>query len=109
METSVARVTILLVFFLVLPIGAIVLQIFLSRMESRVPGLILPGLNLVVSVLTVLLMVAYVGSLAEVIATILSTLLLFNIPTVILLLIYYVCRRKYRRQNQMDKMRIQDL
>ncbi|MCD8335022.1 MAG: hypothetical protein LUC35_06750, partial [Clostridiales bacterium] len=102
METSVARVTILLVFFLVLPIGAIVLQIFLSRMESRVPGLILPGLNLVVSVLTVLLMVAYVGSLAEVIATILSTLLLFNIPTVILLLIYYVCRRKYRRQNQMD-------
>lgn len=109
METSVARVTILLVFFLVLPIGAIVLQIFLSRMESRVPGLILPGLNLVVSVLTVLLMVAYVGSLAEVIATILSTLLLFNIPTVILLLIYYVCRRKYRRQNQMDKMRIQGL
>ncbi|MCD7887601.1 MAG: hypothetical protein LUG44_08295 [Clostridiales bacterium] len=109
METSVARVTILLVFFLVLPIGAIVLQIFLSRMESRVPGLILPGLNLVVSVFTVLLMVAYVGSLAEVIATILSTLLLFNIPTVILLLIYYVCRRKYRRQNQMDKMRIQDL
>ncbi|MCD7830155.1 MAG: hypothetical protein LUG58_06935 [Clostridiales bacterium] len=109
METSVARVTILLVFFLVLPIGTIVLQIFLSRMESRVPGLILPGLNLVVSVLTVLLMVAYVGSLAEVIATILSTLLLFNIPTIILLLIYSVCRRKYRRQNQMDRMRIQDL
>ncbi|MCD8354353.1 MAG: hypothetical protein LUC47_08595 [Clostridiales bacterium] len=109
METSAVRVTILLVFFLVLPIGAIVLQIFLSRMESRIPGLILPGLNLVVSVLTVLLMVANTGSLMEIIATILSTLLLFNIPTLLLLLIYYVCRRKYRKQSQMDRMRIQDL
>ncbi len=109
MAISAASVTILLVVFLVLPVGAIVLQIFLSRMESRVPGLILPGLNLVVSVLTVLLMVVNATSLREIIATILSTLLLFNIPTIILLLIYYVCRRKYRRQNQMDKMRIQDL
>ncbi|MCD8007458.1 MAG: hypothetical protein LUF68_00690 [Clostridiales bacterium] len=109
MENSIARVTILLVIFLVLPIGAIVLQIFLSRMESRVPGLILPGLNLVVSVLTVLLMVVNDGSLAEIIVTILSALLLFNIPTIVLLLIYYVCRRKFRRQSQMDKMRIQDL
>ncbi|MCD7929484.1 MAG: hypothetical protein LUF86_04905 [Clostridiales bacterium] len=109
MAISAASVTMLLVFFLVLPIGAIVLQIFLSRMESRIPGLILPGLNLVVSVLTVLLMVANTGSLAEIIATVLSTLLLLNIPTLVLLLIYYVCRRKYRRQSQMDKMRIQDL
>ncbi|MCD7837475.1 MAG: hypothetical protein LUG65_01010 [Clostridiales bacterium] len=109
METSAVRVTLLLALFLVLPIGTIVLQIFLSRMESRIPGLILPGLNLVVSVLTVLLMVANTGSLAEIIATVLSTLLLFNIPTLLLLLIYYVCRRKYRRQNQMNKMRIQDL
>ncbi len=109
MAISAASVTILLVFFLVLPIGAIVLQIFLSRMESRVSGLILPGLNLVVSVLTVLLMVVNATSWGEIIATILSAFLLLNISTVILLLIYYVCRRKYRRQNQMDRMRIQDL
>ncbi|MCD8145977.1 MAG: hypothetical protein LUD84_01655 [Clostridiales bacterium] len=101
--------TLLLVIFLVLPVGAIVLQIFLSRMESRVPGLILPGLNLVVSVLTVLLMVFNADSLMEIVTTILMALLTFNIPTLVLLLIYYVCRRKYRKQSQMDKMRIQDL
>ena len=32
-----------------------------------------------------------------------------NIPTIILLAIYYGCRGKQRRNKQLDKMNIQDL
>ena len=35
--------------------------------------------------------------------------LIVNIPTVLLLLVYFVCREKYRKKNQLEKMKIQDL
>ncbi|MCD8051702.1 MAG: hypothetical protein LUE89_08505 [Clostridiales bacterium] len=115
MAISAASVTILLVFFLVLPIGAIVLQIFLSRMESRIPGLILPVLYLVGFVVGTLYATG-APTLKAVVSVFLPLLfshifvaLALVLPIALLLLIYYVCRRKYRRQNQMDKMRIQDL
>ena len=37
------------------------------------------------------------------------TFLLGNIMTVILLVIYFLCRRRMDRQHQLDKMNIQDL
>jgi len=38
-----------------------------------------------------------------------STLLLFNISTIILLAIYFGCREKLKRKAQLEKMNIQDL
>ena len=35
--------------------------------------------------------------------------LITNIPTVILLLVYFIYREKYRKKSQLEKMRIQDL
>ena len=35
--------------------------------------------------------------------------LLGNVPTVVLLAIYFGCRKKNRRNRQIDKMNIQDL
>lgn len=100
---------------LALLVGIVLLQIFLSRRESRWPGLILPGLSFLFS-----LCVTYGAALYAYMPTqdtaledvIISTLLLFlsyNIPTLVLLAIYFACRGKYNRKKQLNKMNIQDL
>lgn len=93
---------------LVFGVGAILLQIFLSRRQSRWPGLILPALTLLYS-LVMVLNVANTGDLASALLAMGVTFLLGNLPTLILLVIYAVCREQYRRKKQMERMNIQDL
>lgn len=93
---------------LVFGVGAILLQIFLSRRQSRWPGLILPALTLLYS-LVMVLNVANTGDLASALLAMGVTFLLGNLPTLILLVIYAACREKYRKKKQMEKMDIQDL
>ena len=91
----------LLILLLVI-ICVILLQIFLSRTESKWPGLVLPVLSFVCSLIIPLNMIVANG-------VVLLAWLIVNIPTVILLLVYFICREKYRKKNQMEKMKIQDL
>lgn len=42
-------------------------------------------------------------------AVIIYAWLIVNIPTIILLLVYFVCRQQYKKKNQIEKMQIQDL
>lgn len=93
---------------LVFGVGAILLQIFLSRRQSRWLGLILPALTLLYS-LVMVLNVANTGDLASALLAMGITFLLGNLPTLILLVIYAACREKYRKKKQMEKMDIQDL
>ena len=103
MEMVVRTVIVLLV----LVVGGILLQIFLSRRQSRWPGLVLPGLTFLYSLLMVLGAVAFNGEIPW--GPILACLLLGNIPTIVLLAIYWAAREKFRVQSQMDKMKINDL
>lgn len=104
-----------LIVFLALLAGVIMLQTVLSRMESRIPGLILPVLYLVGFVVGTLYAVgapnpqAVVSVFVPLLFSNIFVVLALILPIALLLFLYYVCRRKYRRQNQMDKMRIQDL
>ena len=91
----------LLIVLLVL-VCVILLQVFLSRTESKWPGLVLPVLCFVCSLIVLLNMI--VANSAVLLAW-----LIVNIPTVLLLLVYFVCREKYRKKNQLEKMKIQDL
>ncbi len=93
---------------LVFGVGTILLQIFLSRRQSRWPGLILPALTLLYS-LVMVLNVANTGDLATALLAMGVTFLLSNLPTLILLVIYAACREQYRRKKQMERMNIQDL
>ena len=102
-----ARMTIMLVFVLGLLVGIVLLQIFLSRREGRWRGLILPLLTFLYSLLMACSAVAYNGEIPW--GAILASLILGNIPTVILLAIYAVCREKFRKQSELDKMNIKDL
>ena len=101
--TTVMWVTLL--FLLAALVGGIFLQIFLSRRESRWPGLVLPLLTFLLSLLNVL-NIADTGSVSENVLLVLVTVLIGNIPTLVLLAIYWAAREKFRVQSQMDKMKI---
>ena len=97
-----------LIILLVFLVGIVLLQIFLSRRESRWPGLILPLLTLLSSLLLPL-NVMDTGSASQNILLMLVTLLAGNIPTLVLLAIYWAAREKFRVRNQMEKMGKQDI
>ena len=97
-----------LVFLLVFGAGGICLQIFLSRRESRWPGLVLPLLTVLYALLLVLNL-RDTGSVSQNVLTVAVTLLVGNIPTLILLAIYWAVREKRRVRDQIDKMKIDEL
>ena len=98
---------------LVFVVGGILLQIFLSKRERKWPGLVLPGICVLplLSLLYSLLMACSAVAYSEKIiwGPILTSLILGNIPTVILLAIYAACREKRRKRGELDKMQIKDL
>ena len=98
----------LLVFLLVFVVGGILLQIFLSKRESRWPGLVLPAITFLFSLLMVLNLMA-LGGIGQVIGSILTVLITGNIPTLILLAIYFACRGRRNKRAEMDRMNIEDL
>lgn len=96
--------------FLLFIAGVIVLQVFLSKRESKWPGLVLPIISFLFSLLYPLNMAApSEGVAVGVIFQVLLVWLLGNIPTMILLAVYFGCRKKQHRNKQLDKMNIQDL
>lgn len=95
----------ILIFFV---IGGIVLQVFLSKLRSKWPGLILPVITFGFSLLSVANIIS-VETLAETIILIIITLILTNIPTIILLLIYRSVRKLDVKNSEIDKINIQDL
>ena len=119
-------------------VGIIALEVWLSRRKSRWPGLILPAVTLVLSLLMVLGFAAFSrgGATAEMqvidqetgeivyqeqtvetepdwtlgdAAQLGVVLLVGNIPTFVLLGTYYIGREKLRREKMHEKMNIQDL
>ncbi|MCI8910628.1 MAG: hypothetical protein HFG09_08120 [Oscillibacter sp.] len=103
-KTLVLSLVVLLLFL----VGGILLQIFLSRRESRWPGLVLPLLAFLQSLLLVL-NVADTGSASQNVLTVLVTLLVGNIPTLVLLAVYWAAREKIRVKSQMERMEKQDV
>ena len=101
-------VIVFLLFLLVLLIGGVFLQIFLSKRESRWPGLGLPLLVFLQSLLLPLNL-RDTGSVSLNVLTVLVTLLAGNIPTLVLLAIYWAVREKRRVRDQLDKMKIDEL
>lgn len=96
--------------FLLFIAGVILLQVFLSKKESKWPGLVLPILAFLFGLLYPLNMIAPSKGLnASFIFQMILVWLLGNIPTIVLLTIYFACRGKQRRNKQLDKMNIQDL
>lgn len=108
MDIAGRTMIVFLVFMLGFLVGGVCLQIFLSRRESRWPGLVLPLLTFLYALLMVL-NIMDTGSVSKNVLVIAVTLLGGNIPTLILLAIYWAAREKRRMKGQIDKMKIDDL
>jgi len=88
---------------LVILAGAVIGQIFLSRALSRIPGLVLPCTTLLFSILAVCNVAILPGSaVSEAVRLVGGTFLLCNIPTAILLTIYFAVRSGKKRLSEMD-------
>ena len=107
MEIAAKTTSRLLLFLLIFVAGGILLQIFLSRRENKWLGLILPVLSFLYSLVMAFSAVAYNGGIPW--GPILASLILGNIPTAFLLVIYFACREKFRKRSELDKMQINDL
>ena len=108
MAMATRMIWVSLIVLLVFVVGGILLQIFLSRRESRWPGLVLPAISFLWSLLY-LFNLADTGSLVQNVLMALLTLLLTNLPTLVLLAIYWAVREKRRKRSELDKMNIDDL
>lgn len=124
-----------LIFLIAIPVGVIFLQIFLSKMEGKWMGLILPIITLAFSLMTIMGMAVYVhpGPITEMnfvdgelittviheaggrelipgaIGAVVYTFVIMNIPTAVLLIIYKAVRGKQNRNRDLEKMSVQDL
>lgn len=95
---------------LILTVGGCLLEYGLSRMKSRWPGLVLPALCFLYSLVLVFSLAPGAGaSVWDVLWLILLVLLRGNVPTLVLLLIYGLARRKDTRKKELEKMDLQDL
>ena len=100
--------TFLFAVLIVFGVGGILLEFFLSKRESKWPGLVLPVITFLCSVLMVL-NVTVMESVRAAIAAAASVLIAGNIPTLILLAIYFSCRSKVQQKSEVEKMHINDL
>ena len=96
-----------LILVLILIVGGVLLQIFLSRRKSRWPGLILPLLTFLYALVLMLNVTSTDGVFPW--GALLAAFLLGNIPTVVLLAIYWAAREKFRVKDQIEKMNLDDL
>ena len=101
MRFSLAMLTVLVILA-----GGIFLQIFLSKKESKWFGLILPFITFAYSLLTLSATVIYDSTTWW---NIVWLMFILNIPTIILLAIYFGCRENIKRKRAIEKMSIQDL
>ena len=106
-----ATITVAYVLFMLLLLaGGVLLQIFLSKRRQPWPGLILPALGFLYSLLVLFnIMAPPPGAGAGAALQTLFIWLFFSIPTLLFLAIYFICRNRLRRQKQLEKMSIQDL
>ena len=103
--------TIILILFLAASVGILILQIYLSGKKNPWLGLILPLLTLLWSVARLFTVRYFEMTALEMAGAYLSRFLGENIPTYVLLALYFACRIRNRRKKQkmLDKMNLHDL
>lgn len=98
--------------WLAILVGLIAFQVWLSRRKAWWPGLVIPVCTLpgVLLVLPNVLLnaLSQAENAGQVLLAVLGSALCL-LPTAVLLIVYFLCRRREKRKKQLDKMNIQDL
>lgn len=100
---------IIFLLFLIIFVGAIALQVFLSKRQSKFLGLILPIFSVLNSLIIVLNIAGDAITKTQILIALVSAFLIGNIPTIILMVIYFGVREKMKIESELDKTRIKDL
>ena len=100
---------IIFLLFLIIFVGAIALQVFLSKRQSKFLGLILPIFSVLNSLIIVLNIAGDAITKTQILIALVSAFLIGNIPTIILMAIYFGVREKMKIESEFDKTRIKDL
>lgn len=81
------------------------LQVFLSKRKNKWLGLILPMIGVLFSIM-ILITGPVIEGLSVLERNLLSIMILFvyNIPTIVLVAIYFACREKFKKKKEIDKM-----
>lgn len=92
----------------------VALQIFLCKRKKLWLGLILPIIPLFFSITSVTMFVidaltVPMFSVSNLILQLMFIFTMFNLPTVILLVIYFAFRDRDKKKKEIEKMNIQDL
>lgn len=94
-------------------IGLCVLEFFLARKDRIIYGLILPIVSFGIALISALITTFFaIGGVFDAVITALLTGALFNIPTVILLIIFFIVRASKssgKGNKEIEKMNIMDL
>ncbi|KAB7787916.1 hypothetical protein [Bifidobacterium cebidarum] len=113
MNASAVFFVVFLVLLIAALIGFIILQVRLSKMDSKWPGLILPGITLLLSIAAAINVFAgsiYTGdNLWSIILSASVAFLSENVSTVVLVGIYLYQRDKIKRRAELAHMSVQDL
>lgn len=94
---------------LLLIVVVILAQTKLSSNENKFLGLVFPSISFIFSILLISFTFSIDSLDVSGIFTFILTLILFNIPTLVLLAIYYFSRKKIKKNSAIDRMNIQDL
>ena len=108
MESNAIVLIVLIIAALAVIAGMILLQIFLSKRDSKWLGLILPIISFLLSFIYPMSILS-TGDPWQDVLLIAVSLLLANIFTIILLIIYAAIRENRRKKAQLEKMNVQDL
>ena len=99
-------------FYYALPTALLcLLEYFLAKLESPWPGRVLPILSVVHALCWTLVLLLNMAEMLHPALYFLplAVLVIFNIPTLIFLLVYRNTRRKFTERRAMDRKDIQDL
>ena len=108
MEPNAIIFVVLIIVGLAVIAGMILLQIFLSKRDSKWFGLILPAISFLLSLIYPMSMIS-TGDLWQDVLLFAVTLLLANIFTIVLVIIYAAIRENRKKKAQLEKMSVQDL
>ena len=109
---SIVVTAINLCLWLAILVGLIALQAWLSRRKAWWPGLVMPACTLpgVLLMLPNILLnaLSQAENAGQVLLAVLGSALCL-LPTLVLLAVYFLCRRSQNHKKQLDKMNIHDL
>jgi hypothetical protein len=90
-------------------VGICILEAYLAKRKSKYPGLIIPAFFAVLSIIIIIGNITWdVAPWQTGIDTVIFALI-SNVPTIITLIIYFICRNIERRRRSLERMSVQDL